>query len=102
VLFSPVSWENIPGGAGRPQQLINQYLEQCDFFVLVLWDRWGSRPSTSGDFTSGTEEEFDLACKCLKKGSMKKLVLLFRRVGVKLRQDPGEQLKQVLALQRHL
>ena len=44
VAFRPVGWEGVPGGVGRPQSLINDTLRNCDYFVLVLWDRWGSPP----------------------------------------------------------
>ncbi len=42
VMFFPVGWEDTLGGMGRPQALINKDLRECDYFVLVLWDRWGS------------------------------------------------------------
>ena len=42
VVFIPVGWELTLGGLGRPQAIINQDLEECDAFVLVLHDRWGS------------------------------------------------------------
>jgi len=30
VQFYPVGWEDTLGGAGRPQELINEDLKQCD------------------------------------------------------------------------
>src|SRR5712692_3330443 len=71
VSFAPVGWELTLGGVGRPQQLINAELIQCDYFVLVLWDRWGSPPTSgaAGQFSSGCEEEFALALELLVANS---------------------------------
>ena len=44
IVFTPVGWEITLGGVGRPQSLINEDVKKCDYFVLLLWDRWGSRP----------------------------------------------------------
>jgi hypothetical protein len=38
VLFYPVGWEDTIGGVGRPQELINEDLKQCDYAVFVLHD----------------------------------------------------------------
>jgi len=58
VMFRAVGWEDTLAGVGRPQTLINEDIDQCDYFVLVLWDRWGTSPGGAADYTSGTEEEF--------------------------------------------
>src|SRR5262245_63013344 len=60
VTFIPVGWEATLGGVGRPQAIINKELLDCDYLVLLLWDRWGSPPAESTDatYSSGTEEEF--------------------------------------------
>ena len=42
VAFQPVGWEETIGGAGRPQELINEDLSECDYAVFILHDRWGS------------------------------------------------------------
>jgi tetratricopeptide (TPR) repeat protein len=62
ALFRMVGWETVAGGTGRPQGLINEYLEICDYFIVVLWHRWGSAPAGSS-YSSGTEEEFNEAKK---------------------------------------
>src|SRR5262245_60843206 len=56
VVFHPVGWEDTIGGVGRPQELINEDLKQCDYAVFVLHERWGA-PTGSGN-ASGTEEEW--------------------------------------------
>jgi hypothetical protein len=44
VFFESVRWEQVTPGMGRPQSLINEELKKCDFFVLLLYNRWGSHP----------------------------------------------------------
>ena len=44
VTFHPVGWEETVGGVGRPQELINEDLKECDYAVFVLHDRWGLPP----------------------------------------------------------
>jgi hypothetical protein len=80
--FLPVGWEDTLAGVGRPQTLINRDLDRCDYFVMVLWDRWGSSPG--GDhthYTSGTEEEYNLAMEyvCDPKHPLQEVVVLFKR-----------------------
>src|SRR5438270_12988400 len=66
VLFIPVGWEDTLAGAGRPQGLINEDLAGCDYFVLVVWDRWGTPTDLAGQskYTSGIQEEFFVAQRC--------------------------------------
>jgi tetratricopeptide (TPR) repeat protein len=105
VSFWPVGWEDTLGGVGRPQSLINEDIKRCDYFVLVLCDRWGSPPSAgSGAFTSGTEEEYHVARTCLADASMpmRQIVVLFKGVSERQLSDPGDQLKKVLAFRRQI
>lgn len=105
VSFWPVGWEDTLGGVGRPQSLINEDIKRCDFFVLVLYDRWGSPPSAgSGAFTSGTEEEYHVARACLADNSMpmRAMVVLFKGVSERQLSDPGDQLKKVLAFRKQV
>src|SRR4051812_35803085 len=58
ALFTPVGWELTLGGVGRPQSLINEEIKECDLFILVLWNRWGSETDAKNSkYSSGTEEE---------------------------------------------
>lgn len=104
LLFTPVGWEDTLGGARRPQSLINHDLVTCDWFVLVLWNRWGSAPDIEGPYTSGCEEEFDLALECLKDPSrpMREVVVFFKWVDPQQLADPGPQLQKVLEFRRRL
>jgi TIR domain-containing protein/pentapeptide repeat protein/uncharacterized protein DUF4062 len=104
IIFTPIGWELTLGGHGRPQELINNDLVQCDYFVLVLWDRWGSPPDIEGSFTSGCEEEFSLALKCLADPDrpMREVVVFFKQVDENRIKDPGQQLQKVLNFRAEL
>jgi hypothetical protein len=78
VLFHPVGWEDTLGGAGRPQELINEDLKQCDYAVFILHDRWGS--PTGDGHSSGTEEEWELAEQLYKETKLRNVGLFFKNV----------------------
>ncbi len=103
VLFVPVGWEDTLGGVGRPQALINRQLDVCDYFLLVLHDRWGSDPG-GGDGTSGSEEEFNLARRQWENGfkPMRDLVVFFKDPGPDRLSDPGAQLTKVVDFRKGL
>jgi hypothetical protein len=104
ALFFPVGWEDTLAGVGRPQELINQDLDRCDFFVLILWDRWGTPPGGDPHYTSGTEEEYRRAMEHVRdpKHSLKQIVVLFKQVDAQRLQDPGTQLQRVLEFRKEL
>lgn len=107
VTFLPIGWEATLGGVGRPQALINKDLRECDYFVLVLWDRWGSPPGgeDGSTYTSGTEEEYEVAMECHRNQQfpMRQLVVFFRAVeNERQLSDPGGQLGKVLAFKEKL
>jgi tetratricopeptide (TPR) repeat protein len=101
--FTPVGWEITLGGLGRPQELIDQDVLSCDYFVMLLHDRWGTPPGAGIDgrlYTSGTEEEFNVALKAYQEGQIRDILLLFKHVDEKRLSDPGEQLASVLAFRK--
>jgi hypothetical protein len=51
VQFLPVGWELTLNKQGRPQALINEEVKTCDYFFLVLHNRWGS---STGDLNFGS------------------------------------------------
>ena len=63
--FKVVGWEDIPPSFGNPQGVINPYLCGCDFYILLLHNRWGTPPGGGSRYSSGSEEEFNLAYTCL-------------------------------------
>ena len=106
VLFIPVGWEDTLAGAGRPQGIIDEDLTTCDYFVVIIWDRWGTPPDVLGrsKYTSGTQEEFFVAEQCYKDSQfpMRQLVAFFKAVEQSKLSDPGEQLNKVLEFKREL
>ncbi len=87
-------WEDISPGYGRPQSRINPILDQCDIFVGLLWERWGE---PSGEYSSGFEEEFERAVASCKAGSKPEIWLFFKHIDPAKLQDPGDQLRSVVA-----
>jgi tetratricopeptide (TPR) repeat protein len=104
VTFMPVGWEYATPGLGRPQAKINVEVERCDYMVLVLHDRWGTPPATDGTYTSGTEEEYEVARRCAADAGMpmRNIAVLFKGVPAHQLSDPGEQLRKVLAFKTRL
>jgi tetratricopeptide (TPR) repeat protein len=100
LTFHPVGWEDTLGGIGRPQELINEDLRQCDYAVFVWQDRWGS-PTGRGTMV-GTEEEWNLAEELYKIGQLRNIAVFFKNVDERQLRDPGEQLKQVLAHKKRI
>lgn len=103
-MFDPVGWEITLGGVGRPQEKINEELRQCDFFILVLWDRWGSPTGSKEGHTSGTAEEYSVALSCLDdaKHPLQEMVVFFKAVEARQLSDPGPQLQAVLKFKKEL
>jgi tetratricopeptide (TPR) repeat protein len=100
VTFHPVGWDYTLGGVGRPQELINEDLKQCDYAVFVLHDRWGS--PTGSKHSSGTEEEWELAEELYKQTKIRNIALFFKQVEPRQMRDPGDQLKKVLEFKRRI
>jgi len=86
-------WEDEPPGDGRPQELINKYVDDCDWAVFVLNERWGT---PTGDYSSGFQEEFERARNRLDSGEPIKIALFFRVISSRSVADPGPQLSQNL------
>lgn len=92
-----VGWEDTISGYGRPQATINRDLERCEFFIGIMWKRWGTPPDISGPYTSGFEEEFTISVCSRQKTGRPEISLLFKDVDDELLRDPGEELKKVIA-----
>lgn len=104
ITFIPRGWEYASAGMGRPQALINQQVEESDYLIVVLGDRWGRPPGGTSNFTSGTEEEFQVAKQCLQSSDkpMIDIVVLFKGVDGRQLSDPGVQLQRVLDFKSEL
>ena len=90
VHLEAIGWEDtLPGkGRPRPQSNINEDLLKCHLIIMLLWNRWGSN---TGKYSSGFEEEYELA-----DSNSKEIWLFFREVRKEMLADPGDQLKKVI------
>jgi hypothetical protein len=92
-----VGWEETVSSFGRPQATINQELEKCELFIGIIWKRWGTPPDTTGTYTSGFEEEFELSVASREHHGKPEISLYFKDVPSDLLADQGEELKKVQA-----
>ncbi|MCK4563670.1 MAG: tetratricopeptide repeat protein [Verrucomicrobia bacterium] len=105
VIFEAVGWEDTLTGVGRPQSFINADIKVADFFVMLLWNRWGSCPDAlQKEYSSATQEEYYVAMNCYNSSEypMQQLLLMFKSVDPVHLSDPGEQLQQVIAFREDL
>jgi hypothetical protein len=99
VTFQPVSWEDTVGGRGRPQELINKDLRTCDYAVFVLHDRWGS---STGRFSSGTEEELKLADSLCRRKQMRDMIVFFKEINAAELDSPRGDVRKILDFKRSI
>lgn len=97
-----IGWEETLSGIGRPQALINPDMETCDLFIGAIWTKWGTRPAPDGPFNSGFEEEFELSRARFGRTGSPFMAMYFKDIDALQLQDPGEELKKVLAFQEKL
>lgn len=99
--FELVGWEDTVAQHGRAQAVINRDLDQCSYFVGVLWKRWGTPPGPEGGpYTSGFEEEYQRSAARYENTGKPDISLLFRTVSSDESSDAGPQLKKVLDFKR--
>ena len=95
-------WEDTIAGSGRPQSRINQEVDQCELFIGMIWKRWGTPPALDGRFTSGFEEEFERAKERYQETGRPEISLFFKNVPDDISEDPGDDLKKVLAFRKRM
>jgi hypothetical protein len=90
----PLGGEDVLLGVGHPQERINDVcITDCDLAVLVLGARWGSQTIK---YSSGFEEEYNLAKDLNKARGRPEIFLYFRDIPNDKKANPDEQLEQVL------
>jgi formylglycine-generating enzyme required for sulfatase activity len=99
ILFRPVGGENAFPSAGRPQEIINRLVEECDVFVCILHKRFGT---PSGKEVSGTLEEFLLAYEKWKSLKKPHIMLYFKEMKIRSKRDLDEQYHKVLDLKEKI
>jgi hypothetical protein len=80
-------------GVGRPQELINKDVDNCELFIGILSMRWGTH---TRKFSSGFEEEFCRAKERHSETGLPQIWLFFKKIDPQLLDDPGEQLRNVI------
>lgn len=92
-------WETVQPEFGRPQSLINPRVHECDVFIGILRRRWGS---PTGEYSSGFEEEFNIAVGRRKTSPKPAIGLYFAELTADEREDPGKHLTRVLTFRERI
>jgi hypothetical protein len=95
-----MGWEDTLPQRGRPQDLINREVRRSHLFVGLMWKRWGTAPGGEEGFTSGFEEEFELANKLFEEGGIPNIAMFFK--AVQSIEDPGVDLERVIAFKKRI
>jgi hypothetical protein len=99
--FELVGWEDTVAQHGRAQEIINRDLDQCNFFVGVVWKRWGTPPGpTGGVYSSGFEEEYERSEDRFRRSGKPSISLLFKTISDEDKRDVGPQLEKVLKFRK--
>jgi hypothetical protein len=100
IEVEPLRWEDALPGMVRGQDRINdEYIRRCHLAVFILWKRWGS---PTGQYSSGFEEEYELAKSLFLHTNRPDIFLYFRDIPDELMTNPDEQLKKVLDFRRKI
>jgi hypothetical protein len=96
-----VRWEtHCTPGLGRPQALINAQIGPYDFFVGIMWKRFGT---PTGLAQSGTEEEFRIAYDAWHQNGFPRILFYFcQRPFMPRQEEELEQCRRVLGFRREL
>lgn len=98
-----VGWEDTVSQRRRAQDAINVDLDQCEYFVGLLWKKWGTPPGTDGHpYSSGFEEEFRRSVDRYESTDKPKISLLFKNIPEDDLSDVGQQLEKVLAFRKEI
>ncbi len=78
ISLEALDWKtHITPNMGRPQEIINQQINDYDIFVGIMWKKFGS---PTGVAESGTEEEFNFAYNNWKKYKRPHILFYFSQV----------------------
>ena len=76
ILYPKTGSTHFNPGVGRPQSRINPNVEDCDLFIGIFNKKYGS---PTGDYKSGTEEEFMLAFSIYQDVQNPEIFLWFKK-----------------------
>lgn len=98
-----VGWEDTVSQRRRAQDAINVDLDQCEYFVGLMWKKWGTPPGLEGHpYSSGFEEEYRRSVERHEKSGKPEISLLFKNIPTDALSDVGTQLAKVLAFQKEI
>ncbi len=98
-----VGWEDTVSQRRRAQDAINVDLDQCEYFIGLMWKKWGTPPGPEGHpYTSGFEEEYRRSVERHEKSGKPEISLLFKNIPKDDLSDIGRQLEKVLAFQKEI
>ena len=98
-----VGWEDTVSQRQRAQDAINIDLDQCEYFVGMLWKRWGTPPGLSGHpYTSGFEEEYRRSVDRHDSTRKPEISLLFKNIPSDFLEDIGPQRERVLQFRNEI
>jgi hypothetical protein len=97
-----VGWEDTVSVFGRPQEIINRELAQCEYFVGMLWKKWGTPPDVASRHSSGFEEEYSLSVDRRESDGQPEISLFFKDVSPDSLSDPGPELSKVVEFKQKL
>ncbi len=102
ITFEPLGWEDTLSTVGpRSQSVINQDIDRCNVFILVLNRRWG-QDAPDSEYSSYTEEEFHHALNRFRSEQTPTIFIFFKRVDPSSEADPGPQLQKVMDFRQSL
>ena len=98
-----VGWEDTVSQRRRAQDAINVDLDQFEYFVGLMWKKWGTPPGPEGHpYSSGFEEEYRRSVERHEKSGKPEISLLSKNIPKDDPSDVGKQLEKVLAFQKEI
>ncbi|MFV1594049.1 DUF4062 domain-containing protein [Phaeobacter sp. JH20_36] len=98
-----VGWEDTVSQRRRAQDAINVDLDQCEYFVGLMWKKWGTPPGPDGHpYSSGFEEEYRRSVDRHERTGKPEISLLFKEIPSDDLLDVGRQLEKVLRFQKEI
>jgi hypothetical protein len=98
-------WERFRPRGENVMAPIERQLKNCDLFIMIFSRRFGCAPAPGTLYSSGTEQEYELAAKLhdSSPGGRPELFVYFRKfIDQTALEDPGPQLAKVLAFKKRI
>jgi RNA polymerase sigma factor (sigma-70 family) len=98
-LLHLTGWEYLTPTAGRPQDIINALVDDCDVFVGLLYQRWGT---PTGRWSSGFEEEFYRAQARFERTGVPHISILFKVPTPRVDRSPSSDYERILSFRQSI